>query len=292
VLTFLSNFFHLIRIKHWIKNCLVFLPAFFAGKINLVFSKELLFLFLSFSFLASTVYVFNDLIDKEKDLQHPTKKNRPIANGYFNVNFSLVLIIILLFISLIFIDFKNTTFLFLIAYFILNVLYSLFLKSISILDVSCISVGYVLRVFAGGVAINVYVSHWLVIVVFLLSISILFAKRRDDLVLNLEAKGHRNSLNGYTIPFLDIIKSITFSMTLIAYIFYSISSEVTSRIGSDKLYLTSFFVFIGILRYMQLSIVDEKAGSPVDVLFKDRFLQITILAWFFTFTLILYGKNL
>jgi len=163
---------------------------------------------------------------------------------------------------------------------------------LSIVDVSSISTGFVLRELAGGAESNVYVSHWMIIMTFLLTVSIGFAKRRDDLVLVLEKESSIKSLDGYTIPFLDIAKSISFSITLISYILYSISAEVIARIGSDKLYITSLFVFLGIIRYIQITVVDKNSGSPIEVLWKDKFLQITLLLWAFTFLFIIYGKGI
>jgi decaprenyl-phosphate phosphoribosyltransferase len=291
VYVIIQNLLNFIRVKHWIKSFFIFFPIFFAGKINLIYSFDFFYLFFSFCFISSAIYVLNDIIDVDQDKLHPIKKNRPLASGFFSKKLATLLFFFMLLLSILFIDFTNNSYYYVISYFILNLLYSFYLKKIAIIDVSCISIGYVLRVIAGGVAGNVYISHWLIILVFLLTISISFAKRRDDLVLNIEKQNLRIALNGYTIQFLDIVKSISFSMTLISYIFYSISPEVIDRIGTDKLYITSFFVFIGIMRYIQISVVNQKAGSPVDVLYQDRFLQYTLLAWFITFTYILYGKS-
>jgi hypothetical protein len=107
-----------------------------------------------------------------------------------------------------------------------------------------------------------------------------------------DEKSSIKSLDGYTITFLDIAKSISFSITLISYILYSISTEVIARIGSDKLYITSLFVFLGIIRYIQITVVDKNSGSPIDVLWKDKFLQITIVLWALTFLFIIYGKTI
>jgi hypothetical protein len=111
-------------------------------------------------------------------------------------------------------------------------------------------------------------------------------------VIDVQKDALRKSLSGYSIAFLDIAKSISFSITLISYVLYSISPEVIARIGSDKLYFTSLFVFLGIMRYIQITVVDKESGSPTDVLWRDRFLQITILLWGLTFLFILYGKNI
>jgi 4-hydroxybenzoate polyprenyltransferase len=286
------NFLSLLRIKHWMKNAFVFLPVFFAGKIGLVFNTNVAFVFISFCLAASSIYILNDIIDVEEDRNHPLKRFRPIASGFFSKNTAAIIlaVLVLLFLaSLICIEHARW---YVLGYFVLNILYTFVLKKISIVDVSCISIGFVLRVIAGGEEAQVFVSNWMIIMVFLLTISLAFAKRRDDLVIDVQKETLRKSLSGYTIAFLDIAKSISFSITLISYVLYSISPEVIARIGSDKLYFTSLFVFLGIMRYIQITVVDKESGSPTDVLWRDRFLQITILLWGLTFLFILYGKNI
>ncbi|MFZ4796065.1 MAG: UbiA prenyltransferase family protein [Bacteroidia bacterium] len=287
-----KNIISLVRMNHWVKNGFVFLPVFFAGKIELIFTSNLLLLFISFCLASSAIYILNDMVDVNADKLHPTKKFRPIASGFFSINQSIVLFTvtaILFFLSLLLLAHAG---LYVLSYFVLNILYSFYLKHLSIVDVSSISAGFVLRELAGGAESNVYVSHWMIIMTFLLTVSIGFAKRRDDLVLVLEKESSIKSLDGYTIPFLDIAKSISFSITLISYILYSISAEVIARIGSDKLYITSLFVFLGIIRYIQITVVDKNSGSPIEVLWKDKFLQITLLLWAFTFLFIIYGKGI
>ena len=292
MIEYLKNIASLIRMKHWIKNGFVFLPVFFAGKIELVLTSNLIFVFISFCLASSSIYILNDIVDVNTDRLHPIKKQRPIASGFFSIPLSILffsICSILFFVSLLLL--KEAS-LFIISYFALNILYSFYLKRISIVDVSSISIGFVLREMAGGAEADVYVSHWMIIMTFLLTVSIGFAKRRDDLVLVNEKESVIKSLKGYTIAFLDIAKSISFSITLISYILYSISAEVIDRIGSDKLYITSLFVFLGIIRYLQITIVEKNSGSPIDVLWKDRFLQIAILLWTFTFLYIIYGKGI
>jgi decaprenyl-phosphate phosphoribosyltransferase len=289
---FLLNITSLVRMHHWVKNGFVFLPIFFAGKIHLMLQASMIWLFFSFCLASSAIYILNDIVDVNSDKLHPTKKLRPIANGFFGIKTAIILFAVtslLFFLSLIFLGSSG---IYVLSYFVLNVLYSFYLKRISIVDVSTISAGFVLRELAGGAESDVYVSHWMIIMTFLLTVSIGFAKRRDDLVLILEKESTIKSLDGYTITFLDIAKSISFSITLISYILYSISAEVIARIGSDKLYITSLFVFLGIMRYIQITVVDKNSGSPIEVLWKDKFLQINIFFWAFTFLFIIYGKSM
>lgn len=283
------NLLSLIRISHWLKNGFVFLPAFFAAQAELMYSTNLIFVFFSFCLASSSIYVFNDIFDVESDRFHPLKKQRPLATGFYSIKFGWFLfsgLTLLFMLSLLIIS--NAS-IYILIYFVLNIAYSLFLKNIAILDVASISLGFVLRILAGGYSVGVYVSHWMIIMVFLLTISIAFAKRRDDLVINIAKSQLRKSFSGYSLSFLDIATTISMTITLMAYILYSVSGEVIARIGSDKLYITSFFVFIGIMRYLQIMIIDRKSGSPVEVLWKDKFLQIVVVLWGLVISLIIYG---
>lgn len=286
----------LFRVHQWVKNLAILLPLFFAGKLSLLFQAdsliELAKLFFAFCFASSSIYILNDTIDAPADRLHPEKSKRPIASGYFSIPqarlFNIIAVAIWAAIAFFFLP--SEVCIFISCYFALNVFYSFWLKNIAIVDVSCISLGFVLRILAGGAALSLFVSHWMVIIVFLLSTSIAFAKRRDDLIIQKDGERiFRKSQKGYTLPFIDVATSVSLSVTLISYIIYSVSEDAISRIGSDKLYITSIFVFLGILRYLQISIVEEKSGSPTKILQKDRFLQIVILLWIATFAVIIYG---
>lgn len=294
----LKQLLSLLRVHQWVKNLAILLPLFFAGKISLLFEVESLLkmvtLFFAFSFAASTIYIFNDLIDVEADKLHPKKSKRPIASGYFSaleaIVFAMVSMVLVVLIS---VGLPVEIWGYIGCYFVLNIFYIFWLKNIAIVDVSCISLGFVLRILAGGAAFGLFVSHWIILVTFLLTVSIAFAKRRDDLILQRNTEGiFRKSQKGYTLAFIDVATSISFSVTLISYIIYSVSEDAIQRIGSDKLYITSLFVFMGILRYLQISIVEESSGSPTKVLRKDMFLQIVILLWIVTFAAIIYGKDI
>ncbi len=289
VLDAIKQFFALIRVKHWVKNFFIFLPLIFSGDLASLGHYQIYALFVSFCLAASSIYIINDIMDVDHDKAHPQKKQRPIASGFFSVTTAFVMFLGMLLLLTTSFFFIGEAFYFVLGYFIMNILYSFKLKQIAIIDVTCISAGFVLRIMAGSVAAGVYLSHWMIIMVFLLTISIAFAKRRDDFMVALSEEANRKSMVGYTIQFLDIAKGISFSVTLVAYIFFTISIEVMERFNSDKLYITSLFVFLGIMRYLQNAIVDKNSGSPVKLLFKDRFLQIILLAWFLTFIFIIYG---
>lgn len=288
----ISQTLKLIRIHHWVKNIAIFLPVFFSGQFLEIFENgniyQLLILFAAFCFASSIIYIINDSIDVEKDKLHPVKKYRPIASGFFSKKQALTIAVFLLIILIILLKFLGDSSWFVIAYFILNILYSFKLKNIAIVDVTSVSLGFLLRILAGGFVVGVVVSQWMTIIVFLLSMSIAFAKRRDDLTVTTDGTVLRKSQSGYSLAFIDIAESICFSITLIAYIMYSISTEVIERLGTDKLYTTSLFVFIGIMRYIQISVVENKSGSPIKILAKDTFLQIVLVCWILLFTYFIY----
>ncbi|MCB0649449.1 MAG: UbiA prenyltransferase family protein [Saprospiraceae bacterium] len=278
--------------KHWIKNGFIFLPLVFAGRLDLIADTEILLLFISFCFASSSIYVLNDLTDLREDQLHPIKKWRPLASGRISKRTAFFLLSMCVLGMLLSLLLQGHAKYYVLAYFVLNIAYVFMLKQLPIVDVSCIAIGFVLRVMAGGAAADVFVSHWMIIMTFLLTISIAFSKRREDLITVLAQTNTQNSPPSYSLAFLDLAKSITFSITLIAYIFYSISPEVIARIGSEKLYLTSVFVFLGIMRYLQIGVINQSGGSPIEVLWKDRFLQIVIVLWAITFLMIIYGKLL
>ena len=185
----------------------------------------------------------------------------------------------------------NTPYLYIIvaAYWLMNIGYCIRLKQIAILDVSIIAIGFVMRVLAGGVATDIWISHWLVLMTFLLALFLAFAKRRDDVVMY-ENSGVvlRKNVNRYNLAFLNQAISIVASITMVCYLMYTVSPDVMEQFHSSYVYLTSVFVLAGIIRYMQITIVDVKSGSPTEVLLKDRFVQTCIVGWMLTFLLIIY----
>jgi 4-hydroxybenzoate polyprenyltransferase len=287
-----SAYIKLARPNHYVKNGFVWIPLFFGHKLNDFHAvMNTFWAFFAFCLTASVVYVVNDLLDVQEDRQHPVKKLRPIASGAVTAKeatfFCLTLLVIA--ITLAFILLPQNLLFILTAYLFLNLAYSLSLKHVAIIDVVCIATGFVLRVFAGGIAAEVQVSHWLVLMVFLLAIFLALAKRRDDLVLN--TQGHnstRRSLHKYNLDFVSHSMVAMTSITIVSYILYTVSPEVVEKHGTNKLYLTTFWVVIGFLRYMQITFVDQKSGSPTIVLLKDFFMQVIVVLWLITFYLLLY----
>ena len=171
----------------------------------------------------------------------------------------------------------------------MNVAYCMKLKQIAIVDVFIIAVGFVLRIAIGGLVTGIYISHWLVLMTFLLALFLALAKRRDDVVMY-EKSGVkvRENVNGYNLSFLNQSISIVASITMVCYMMYTVSPEVEERFNNSNVFLTVIFVLAGIIRYIQITVVDVKSGSPTKVLMHDRFIQLTILGWLLSFIIIIY----
>lgn len=281
----------LLRPNQYLKNLFIFLPIFFALRINDV---HLLLkgatAFVAVSLCASSVYIFNDYFDIEADRQHPKKKYRPLASGTVSIKSAWTILIIMFVLGLgTSLTLNIGVFYTIAAYFVLNVLYSLKLKHIPIIDVSIIAVGFVLRLFAGSEATGVPLSMWIILVTYLLALFIALAKRRDDVLAFLETgKKTRKSIDGYNLEFLNSSMMVMASVVIVSYIMYTISAEVITKMHTNKLYLTVIFVILGILRYMQIAFVENKSGSPTDILVKDRFIQFVLIGWILMFGVLIY----
>lgn len=291
----MNRIIQIMRPVDWIKNLVVVFPLFFSGKLfNLDFNQLLNLGVTIFAFCLSSsiVYVINDIHDEEEDRTHPQKSKRPIACGAVSIKQAYMIISVLtaLILATLFFFLPNQVDYYILAYIILNIFYCFGIKNIAIIDVTSISLGFVFRILAGGEATNTFTTHWMIILIFLLMFSIALAKRRDDLVLSQNSNDvYRKSQSGYTIPFIDIAKTISFTVTLVAYIIYSVSNDVIERMGSNYVYITSLPVFLGIMRYIQLTVVYNLAGSPVALILKDKMLLSIILLWASIFCFIIYA---
>lgn len=285
----------LMRPHHWIKNLFLFLPLFFAREIfNLPALLNTAIGFMAFSFIASSIYIINDYKDIEGDKKHPDKCNRPLASGAVSKSAAIVLFIACLIAGALLSLLLTPKFIFVLAlYFVLNLGYSFGLKNISILDILILSAGFVLRVKAGGVIASVAITQWLNIMFFLLALFMATAKRRDDILLKLES-GHdmRKSIKGYNLEFMNVVLSLLTAIIIVSYLIYTISPEVMQRWKTYRLYYTSVFVIAGLLRYLQITFVENNTGSPTKLLYKDRFLQITLILWVLSFYVIIYMPNI
>ncbi|MFP4091542.1 MAG: decaprenyl-phosphate phosphoribosyltransferase [Cyclobacteriaceae bacterium] len=290
-LRFSRSVVKLLRIKQWVKNLFLFIPSFFAGQI---FDADKLLLltlgFLAFSLVASGIYVLNDIRDIEEDRRHPKKWNRILASGRIGENHAVLIMLLCFTIGItaaVLIDLK---FAFIVGlYFLVNLSYCFGLKQIAILDVMLISLGFVLRIEAGGAIAEVAVSRWLIIMVYLLALFLAFAKRRDDvLISNDTGREVRKASRNYNLQFLNAVIVLICTTTIVAYLMYALSSEVMSRLESDEVYYTAVFVVAGIIRYLQLIFVHNNTGMPTRLLYEDRFIQSSLLLWVLSFFLLIY----
>lgn len=284
-------FFTLIRTHQYIKNLFIFMPLFFVGKIaELELVMDAAIAFMAFSMSASSVYIMNDYMDIEEDRQHRKKRYRPLASGAVSKKNALIIMgmfIVAGFSLMAAISLQ--AFYILGAYIILNIGYSFYLKHISILDVTIIAVGFVLRLFVGSTVTETPLSMWIVIMTFLLALFMALAKRRDDVLLFLDTgQKMRKVVDGYNLQLIDGAMLIMASVVIVAYLLYTTSIEVVNRMQSEHLYLTALFVILGIMRYLQIAFLEHDSGSPTKIVLKDKFLQLTILAWIFSFIWIIY----
>ena len=284
----------LIRPKQWAKNVFVLLPMFFGRQLtDPATLQSSLLVFAAFSFIASSVYCINDLIDVEADRQHPVKCKRPIASGAVSRKQGWLLTVVMALLSAATVLTLSShiwqVLAVLAGYYLLNIAYCTRLKNYAIIDVCVIAFGFVLRILAGGVATGISVSRWLVLMTFLLPLFLSLAKRRDDVLrMNATGKAPRKNTIRYNLTFINQAITITASVTTVCYIMYCVSPEVVAAFGTPNLYLTTIFVIIGLLRYIQLAVVDEQSGDPTKIVWKDRFTQLVILAWLSSFLYLIY----
>ncbi|QQL50103.1 UbiA prenyltransferase family protein [Mucilaginibacter ginkgonis] len=291
-----QQIFSLLRVHQWVKNIFIFLPIFFGLKImqlNLLLND--VYAFIGFSFFASAVYIFNDLIDVEADRLHPKKQFRPIAAGLVTTRQALIIILVLVGAGslLLFLTLNQPLiWVLVIIYLVQNLLYTVKLKHIAIVDIVIIALGFLIRIVLGGIVTNTPLSHWIVLITFLLALFLALAKRRDDVLL-FEKTGNkmRSNIDGYNLDFLNVSMSIMSAVVIVAYIMYTTSPDVVRMVG-EKVYVTSFFVVIGVMRYLQVTFVKHESGNPSIILLRDRFLQLTIAGWLATFFILLYTNTL
>ena len=286
----MKKIINLLRPTHYVKNIFIFLPLFFSGQITLMEkSVSAIIAFVAFSLSASAIYIFNDLRDIKNDKMHPVKKLRPLALGLVSKKLAFFLMIILLCISLsLMITVSIKSLIILIIYILLNLAYSLGLKRIPIIDITIISIGFVLRLFVGSFAYNVDLNTWILIMTFLLALFIALGKRRDDvLILKKTKKKMRKSIDGYNLKLIDSSMLVLAATTVVTYIQFSISSESIIKFN-ENLYLTTIFIIFGIMRYLQLVFVHNTSGDPVEIILNDNITKINLLIWLSSFIWIIY----
>jgi len=281
----------LLRPHQWVKNLFVAAPLFFTpAAMAAAAAGRVLLGVVCFSALASAMYVLNDWCDREADRKHPVKRRRPLASGEVAPTAALPLALALAVAGFLaaFLLLPGGFVGILGLYVVLNLAYSFWLKRVAIVDVMVIAIGFVLRIYAGGFLIGVTPTVWIVACTLLLALFLALAKRRDDIVRGVD-HGHRQSLAGYNAAFLDTSVSVVLGALLVCYLLYTTQPENMARLHSDKLFLTAPFVIAGVLRYLQVTIVEHRSGSPTRLALSDRFLLLTILGWVATFAVLIYA---
>lgn len=279
--SFYTNLLISIRPMHWIKNAFVLLPFFFTSTKSVsIFFISLLTAFL-FSILSSSVYLLNDLLDIKYDQLHPTKHNRPIARGDLNAQTTLFFIFLfaLIAIGCSFIIKYQIALLFT-MYWILNLLYSFYLKKVVILDVCCIALGFVIRFITGEIAINSYSSSWILLAIFFLSLFLGFSKRKNELV-SVQTTGdarQRKVIANYSNKLLTVLIIISGFLTCLTYLFFA-NSALSSFNNTLLLKFSAVPVFMGIGRYFYLQKKDGYGDCPTNTLYYDKVLLFVILTW-------------
>lgn len=280
-----------LRPVQWVKNVFVLAPIVFAEQLTDPTTLARAGLaFVTFCFAASTIYLFNDLRDREEDRRHPLKKNRPIASGALPVPVASAAAVILGIVALgLSIYFGQVFTILLVSYIAINLLYSSWLKKIVILDVMAVSSGYVIRVLAGGAAINVEVSSWLSLCTIFLALFLIFSKRRHELVLLAdEAADHRAVLSHYSEAFLDQMINVVTASTVVAYALYAVDDH---RFGGGLLVYTVPLVLFGIFRYLYLIYQRPEKRNPTEAILTDIPSLANVMLWGLAVLWIVYGAH-
>ncbi len=288
----------LLRVGQWVKNLFVFTALFFSGNItNTDLFLKSIFAFFVFSFTASIIYIINDYSDIESDRKHPEKKFRPLASGEISKNAAktlltslILLVVVLLFAGQYLFQMSIWKFAVIIAtYFVMNIAYTFKLKHVPIIDVTIIAIGFVLRVLAGGYITGIIVTQWAVLLTFVLALVLAIGKRRGELI-NAQISGKtRKALDGYNVQFADIALSISCTLVIVCYLMFTLSPEVQQKFH-PRVFYTVIFVVFAILRYLQQTLVYNKTESPTKIVYKDRYIQVTLVLWLIVFLLQIYYK--
>lgn len=285
----IKDYIKLIRVKHWLKNFLIFIPLMFSTQI-LVVNKLLLTLigFISFCFISSTVYIINDLNDVKKDRKHPIKKKRPIASGAVSKKEAIVIAGILFLISVllnIFVIKELVCLIFILLYLLLNICYSKGLKNVAIVDVVILVSGFVIRVVYGAFINGIIISNWLYLTVMAGSFFMGFGKRRNEAIK--QGSKSRKVLKYYTKEYLDKFMYICLILAIVFYSLWSIDVETIDRIGNNYMIYTIPFLLVIVMRYC-LHMEGDSFGEPIDIITSDKVLISLISVFVLSMFLIVY----
>jgi len=300
----IKTYIRLLRVPQWIKNSFVFVPLIFS--LHLFQGNYLLraiAAFIVFSLISSIVYIINDVIDIEADKAHPHKRFRPLPSGAISKNNALLVAAVLFFIVIISLPQFNIDFIIVsITYLILNIFYSFILKHIVLLDIFSIAAGFMLRIVAGALAINVELSSWLILTTMFISLFLGVMKRRSELVLiapndpadnplkSEENITTRKVLAFYSVNFADQMATIAAAGVIVCYALYTVSARTISVFQTEDLIYTTPFVVFGIFRYMYLVYMNQKGENTTEIMISDIAMITTVLLYVFTTTVIIYSN--
>lgn len=275
-----------IRIKSWLKNIFVMFPIVFSLEL-FEWTKfiEAIILTLAFCFVSSAIYVFNDICDVEKDRKHEVKKKRPIASGQISISGAYILLICLTIVGMGLAIWINLySFIILLAYVIINILYSKWLKTMAPVDCFCIAAGFVLRVLAGGTIVSEGVSTWMFLTVIALSLFMAFGKRRGE--LHSYAGGStREVLGSYEVKFLDGMVFMCAGLSMVFYSLWSISQK------ANFVYTVPIILFI-VIRYLLLVFIGKAEADPTTLIFSDKTFMISCVICAIIMFVMLYGTQI
>jgi 4-hydroxybenzoate polyprenyltransferase len=286
------NYLKLLRLPQWIKNFFVFVPLLFSE--HLFYQHDFLITlsgFILFSLTSSIVYIINDIIDIEADKAHPVKKFRPLPSGKISKSKAIYLAIFLMIVVAFSLIHLNKFFSYcIISYFILNVLYSFSFKHIVLLDIFSIAAGFMLRVIAGALIINVEISSWLILTTMFISLFLAIMKRQSELKLSQEneSANTRKVLSSYSLDFTNQMATIAASGVIICYALYTVSSRTVSIFKTEHLIYTTPFVVFGIFRYMYLVYMNKKGENTTEIMMTDIPMIINVLLYLFSTVSIVY----
>lgn len=292
----MKSYIRLARPNQWIKNMFLFA--------SLIFSRHLfegdfvlteLHAFLVFCLLSSAIYVLNDVADREADSLHPIKRTRPIAAGTISPAAGVVFALLLLVVTAVLAGMLSRSFQYAAAiYAVLNIGYSFWLKRVMLVDVFIIAAGFMLRVLAGAFAIDVEVSHWLVLCTLFVSLFLAISKRRGELMLVRDANNYseRPVLREYDIAFIDQIITVTAAGMAISYALYTVADRTVAMFKTENLIFTTVFVLFGIFRYLFVLKQKKIEDNPAVLLLSDPVMIVNVGAWFVSCVLIIYFNDI
>lgn len=264
----MNDYLKLIRVKHWVKNILIFIPLICSGLVTYSNVISCIEAFFAFSFASSFIYIINDIRDIEKDKLHPRKKNRPLPSGKIKKSTAIYIAVLMIILAItintiINNNFLNTSLYFLLGYIIINICYSMGLKNIAIVDIVLLASGFVIRVYYGASIINVDVSSWLFLTIMSASLFLGLGKRKKELINNKES---RKVLQEYNEAFLDKFQYLSLTLTIVFYSLWTIEQSI------KFLYLTIPLLIIIFMKY-SLNIEKNDEGDPTTVLYQDKLLM-------------------